>query len=212
MAPARPPRAGRACNRDWMGLSTTYSASPRQGAHGLHLREGRAPPWRAVRRTRAPRSPLRARHVPIVHAERGWEEHRIHDHRPRPRGSRAEHEAHACRRSLHPCTRLTVRGSRAQPQTTTGTYGTSARRGPGRCGWAVWPMAITHAHEDAALSPARPCAAPHRVPCGAPGGVPHQHPRQHVRHGPDVHAARGRADRTARCTHTPAPVTGCVYE
>jgi hypothetical protein len=27
-----------------------------------------------------------------------------------------------------------------------------------------------------------------------------------------VHAARGRVDRTARCTHTPAPVTGCVYE
>ena len=59
--------------------------------------------------------------------------------------------------------------SRAQPQTTTGTYGTSARRGPGGCGRAVWPMAITHAHEDPALSPARPCAAPHRVPCGAPG-------------------------------------------
>jgi len=46
------------------------------------------------------------------------------------------------------------------------TYDTSARRGPGGCGW---PMAITHAHEDPALRPARPCAAPHRVPCGAPG-------------------------------------------
>ena len=55
----------------------------------------------------------------------------------------------------------------AQPP---GTYGTSARRGPGGCGWAVSPMAITHAHEDPALRPARPCAAPHRVPCGAPQG------------------------------------------
>jgi len=49
-------RAERA-GRDWAGLGTTCSASPRQDAHGLHLREGRAPPWRAVRRTRAPRSP-----------------------------------------------------------------------------------------------------------------------------------------------------------
>jgi hypothetical protein len=105
-------------------------------------------------------------------------------------------------------------------QTTPGTYGTSARRGPGGCGWAVWPMAITRAHNDPALRPARPCAAPHRVPCGAPGGeVPPQPPR-HARHGPDVHAARGRVGRTARCTHTrgsgervthvtaPAPVRG----
>ena len=102
---------------------------------------------------RAPRSPLRARHVPVVHAERGREDHGVHGYRPRPRGSRAEHGARACRRSLRPCTRLTVRGSRAQPQTTTGTYGTSARRGPGGCGWAVWPMAIARAREDPAPSP-----------------------------------------------------------
>jgi len=79
-------------------------------------------------------------------------------------------------------------------QTTPGMYGTSARRGPSGCGWAVWPMAITRACSDPALRPARPCAAPSRSMRGA-RGVPHQHPR-HVRHGPDVHAARGRVDRT----------------
>ena len=180
-------------------LAPRRAPPKRRDTHGLHLREGRAPSWRAVRRTRAPRSPLRARHVPVVHAERGREEHGVHGHRPRPRGSRAEHGAHACRRSLHPCTRLTVRGSRAQPQTTTGTYGTSARRGPGRCGWAARPVAIAHAHEDPALRLARPCAAPHRVPCGAPGGeVPPQPPQ--------ARTARARRARRARAGRPYGPL------
>ena len=81
----------------------------------------------------------------------------------------------------------------AQPP---GTYGTSARRGPGGCGW---PMAITHAHEDPALSPARPCAAPHRVSCGAPGGeVPHP--------APQARTARARRARLARAGRPYGPL------
>ena len=74
----------------------------------------------------------------------------------------------------------------AQPP---GTYDTSARRGPGGCGW---PVAIARAHEDPALSPARPCAAPHRVPCGAPaGGRSRTQP-------PQARTARARRARRAR--------------
>ena len=82
----------------------------------------------------------------------------------------------------------------AQPP---GTYGTSARRGPGGCGW---PMAITHAHEDPALSPARPCAAPHRVPCGAPaGGRSRTQP-------PQARTARARRARRARAGRPYGPL------
>jgi hypothetical protein len=190
---ARAERAG----RDWVGLGSTYSAFPRQGAHGLHLREGRAPPWRAVRRTRAPRIPLRARHVPVVHAERGREEHGVRSYRPRPRGSRAEHGAHVCRRSLHPCTRLTVRGSRAQPKPPQAC--TARARGVGRAGaggpcgpWlspapAVIPRCAQRAH-----------VRHHRVPCGAPGGVPASTPQ--------ARTARARRARHARAGRPYGPL------
>ena len=81
------------------------------------------------------------------------------------------------------------------PNHHTGTYGTSARRGPGGCGRAARPVAIAHAHEDPALRPARPCAAPHRVPCGAPGGVPPQPPHRHARHAGPTCTRRARAGR-----------------
>ena len=87
-------RAERAV-RDWVGLGSTQSTSKRQGAHGIHLREGRAPPCRTLRRTRAPWSPSEPRHVPVVHAERGREKHGVCGYRPRTRGSREAHGTHA---------------------------------------------------------------------------------------------------------------------
>ena len=96
--------------RDWVGLSTTYSVSPRQGAHGIHLREGRAPPCRTVRRTRAPWSPSEPRHVPVVHAERGREERTARPWLPTAH-MRIPHRAWRARArpSLHHCMLLAVR-------------------------------------------------------------------------------------------------------
>ena len=90
-----------------------------------------------------------------------------HDHEdPAPSTGRAR--AGACVRPARAS--RCARGSRACVQPS-GTYGTSARRGPGGCGWAVSPMAITRAHKDPALSPQH-AHARHHIACraGAPGG------------------------------------------
>ena len=83
----RPEHGYHACaeriRRDWVGLGTTYSGFKRRGVHGMHLREGRAPPCRTVRRTRDPWSPSEPRHVPVVHAERGREERTARGYHPR---------------------------------------------------------------------------------------------------------------------------------
>ena len=72
-----------------------------------------------------------------------------HDHEdPAPSTGRARAGAHCTPAHASRC----ARGSRACVQPS-GTYGTSARRGPGGCGWAVWPMAIARAREDPAPSP-----------------------------------------------------------
>ena len=125
-----------------------------------------------MRRTRAPRSPLRARHVPVVHAERGREDHGVHGYRPRPRGSRAEHGARVRRRSLHPCTRLTVRGSRAQPKPPQAR--TARARGVGRVG---------------AGGPHGPWLSP------TPTRIPRCAQRAHARHHIAFHAGRQEGSR-----------------
>ena len=133
-----------------------------------------------------------------------------HDHEdPAPSTGRARAGAHCTPAHASRCAGGGGGGgSRASAQPP-GTYGTSARRGPGRCGWAVWPMAITHAHEDPALRPARPCAAPHRVPCGAPGGeVPPQPPQARTARGPDVHTRRARAGRPYSPLHPHSGLRG----
>ena len=75
----------------------------------MHLRESHAPPCRTVHRTRAPRSPSEPRHVPVVHAEWGWDERTARGYRSRTRGSHIAHGEPARGPSLHHCMLLAVR-------------------------------------------------------------------------------------------------------
>ena len=126
-----------------------------------------------------------------------------HDHEDlAPSTGRARAGAHCTPAHASRC----ARGSRACVQPS-GTYGTSARRGPGGCGRAARPVAIAHAHEDPALRPARAHARHHiAFHAGRQAGRSRLNPPTgtHGTRARRAHAARGRVGRTARCTLTRA--------
>ena len=94
----------------------------------------------------------------------------------------------------------------------------AARRrcGPGGCGWALWPVAITRARSDPALSLTRLCAAPSRATRGAMGGggggstpglnPPGPQPTNQPRTNPQARAARARRAHRARAGRPHCPL------